>query len=598
MKHVFFTILVSLLFSSATFAEMQSVNVGGQNRQFYVHAPKGLTDNRPLLISCHGMDQDIQYQRGMAKWEEVADTANFLVVYPGGGTGFSTWDISGDKDVNFILAIIDAMQQKYSIDPNRVYMSGFSMGGMLTYHLMNKIADRIAAFGPVSGYLMQGQAFQSARPIPLIHVHGTSDSVVGYEGSGNAVQGWAKRNGCNMTATTTQYNNGFPNCKKEVWTGGECETEVVRISFSGRDHEHNNSGALHTSREIWNFVKNYSLDCGKVNSNGISFSSPSAGGKYSDGDILPISIKVGGKLEAKQIVLTLDNEPLTTLTSEPWSTEWTAVSGNHVLKAVATMEDNSEMEAQTKFFVNVPQTPYSGTPIQIPGTIEAEDYDLGGEGYAFYDTDEINEGKAYREDGVDIVDNKKGGYAIGYTKSGEWLEYTINVPANVECDIEASASNGNSNFEIELQLDNEKLCVLSGNKTADWDTYSTISTKNKVTLPAGKHIIKVQFLSDYTNLDYVKFSGDLPGSSHLNKIDAEANTINLYPNPAKSSVKVSTPSPIEKVLIMTMRGEVVMSLAAASNDLEINISNLAASNYLIQVITQDMAITKRLIIEK
>ena len=170
----------------------------------------------------------------------------------------------------------------------------------------------------------------------------------------------------------TEYRNGNPTCKKEVWTGGECETEVVRISFNGRDHEHNNSGALHTSQEIWNFVKNYSLECGKVGSSGISFSSPSASGKYSDGDVLSISVKVGSKVEATKIVFSIDGDELTTISSEPWSTKWTATSGNHVIKAVATMSDGSTSEAETVVDYNtgdavkITDGPFSG----FDGTVE------------------------------------------------------------------------------------------------------------------------------------------------------------------------------------------------------------------------------------
>ncbi|MBQ1970260.1 MAG: prolyl oligopeptidase family serine peptidase, partial [Paludibacteraceae bacterium] len=173
-------------------------NLYVNSRQVYVYAPNNITSNRPLLISCHGMDQNISIQREMAMWEQVADTANFVVAYPAGGTGFSTWDISGDSDAKFILAIIDEMYEKYGIDKSRVYMSGFSMGGMLTYHMMNQIPDRIAAFAPVSGHLMNmyAHSFNAPRPLPLIHVHGTSDSVVNYDGSTDYVNGWAKHNGC------------------------------------------------------------------------------------------------------------------------------------------------------------------------------------------------------------------------------------------------------------------------------------------------------------------------------------------------------------------------------------------------------------------
>ncbi len=591
MKKLIYSILSSALFVSAAHADMQYVNVGGQNRQFYVHAPSGLSENRPMVISCHGMDQDIPYQRNQAKWEQIADTANFLVVYPGGGTGFSTWDISGDKDANFILAIIDEMYKKYNIDKSRVYMSGFSMGGMLTYHLMSKLSDKLAAFAPVSGHLMGGGSFNSTRPLPLIHVHGTSDSVVPYDGSSDYVTGWAKKNGCNMTPVTTQYTNGFPNAKKEVWTGGECETEVVRISFSGRDHEHNNSGALHTSQEIWNFVKNYSLECGKVGSSGISFSSPSASGKYSDGDILPVSVKVGGKVEAKKIVVSVDGEELATLNGEPWSTEWTAVSGDHKFKAVATMADGSEMEVEAKINVNVPQTPYGGKAVVLPETIEAENYDEGGNGFAYFDSDDKNEGKEYRNDGVDVVDNKNGGYAVGYTNSGEWLEYTVEVLKDAEFGIEGSASNGSSNFEFDVLCDGKKLTTLSGSKTADWDTYTAVASKSKVSLTKGKHVIKVLFNTDYTNLDFLTFTGEKVDPTSVENI-FDAKSVEIYPNPARNEFMVQSPSPIRSVKVMTMSG-VVVAVSEAST---VNVSYMSTGSYLVEITTDEAIVVKKVMV--
>lgn len=593
MKKLIYSILGSALTVSSAFADMQSLNVGGQNRQFYVHAPSGLTENRPLVISCHGMDQDIPYQRNQAKWEQIADTANFVVVYPGGGTGFSTWDISGDKDANFILAIIDEMSKKYAIDKSRVYMSGFSMGGMLTYHLMQKIPDKIAAFAPVSGHLMgmYPYSYNSPRPLPLIHVHGTSDSVVNYDGSIDYVKGWASFNNCSSTPVTTKYNNGNPSCTKEVWTDGDCETEVVRISFNGRDHEHNNSGALHTSQEIWNFVKNYSLECGKVGSSGINFTSPSASGKYSDGDILPISVKVGGKVEAQKIVVSVDGETIATLLSEPWSVDWTATQGKHDVKAVATLADGSEMDVETKISVNAPQTPYGGKAVVLPEKIEAENYDEGGEGFAFSDSDDKNEGKEYRNDGVDVVDNKKGDYAVGYTKSGEWLEYTVEVLKDAEFGIVASASNGNGNFEFDVLSDGKKLATLSGSKTADWDTYTMIESKSKVSLTKGKHIIKVLFNTDYTNLDYLEFTGEKVVTS-VDDVTFDAKSVKVYPNPAHNEIMVSTPSPIRKIKMMTMSGVEVKE----SEDTTVDVSNLSSGYYLVEVTTDEAVIVKKVMV--
>ena len=155
----------------------EKLKVGGTEREYKIYVPKDLGAKRPLLISCHGMNQDAAYQMGMLDIQSVADTAKFVTVFPEGIN--KSWDISGNRDINFILAIIDEMVEKYDIDRGRVYLSGFSMGGMFTYHAMNKIADRIAAFAPISGYPMGGAtASPNVRPIPIIHTHGTSDDVV------------------------------------------------------------------------------------------------------------------------------------------------------------------------------------------------------------------------------------------------------------------------------------------------------------------------------------------------------------------------------------------------------------------------------------
>ena len=76
-------------------------------RDIHVYAPSNLAPKSPLLISCHGMDQDPNYQQSNTHWEAVADTAGFVVVYPRGGTGYNTWDISGDKDTKWIVEIIN-----------------------------------------------------------------------------------------------------------------------------------------------------------------------------------------------------------------------------------------------------------------------------------------------------------------------------------------------------------------------------------------------------------------------------------------------------------------------------------------------------------
>ena len=75
-------------------------------RDIHVWVPSNLPPKSPLLLSLHGMDQDPNYQQQNTHWETLADTEGFVVVYPRGGTGMSTWDISGTKDTNWVLQII------------------------------------------------------------------------------------------------------------------------------------------------------------------------------------------------------------------------------------------------------------------------------------------------------------------------------------------------------------------------------------------------------------------------------------------------------------------------------------------------------------
>lgn len=259
---LFQIILFGLLLSNAFAAPIsENIIVGTSTRNMLTHAPSGIEKNSPLFISMHGMNQDAPYQQGMAHWEDIADTARFVVVYPNGIN--KSWDISGTRDIDFILAIIDTMYNRYQIDRNRVYLSGFSMGGMMTYHAMGSIADKIAAFAPVSGYPMGGSAFQSSRPIPIIHVHGTSDDVVAYSGVAAMMEGWRKRNGCpSNPETTTPYPPSKPNSKSKLDYWGPCDggVNMALLTLDGKGHWHSNDDAnVHTSTEIWNFVKNYSL---------------------------------------------------------------------------------------------------------------------------------------------------------------------------------------------------------------------------------------------------------------------------------------------------------------------------------------------------
>jgi len=256
----FLVILLSVFLFTTGLKAQESLQVGTTTRQMIVYAPTGIKQNSPLVITMHGMNQTMTNQRDQTSFQSVADANGFVLVYPQ-AIG-NQWQLYGTTDTDFILAIIDEMVKRYGIDRDRVYLSGFSMGGMMTYYAANVIADKIAAFAPVSGYLMSGPNAVSSRPIPIIHIHGLDDGYVTYSNAQAHIDAWVKRNGCPATPVLTKPFSD-PLSTKKYYGPGKEKVEVVFISVAGVGHWYSNgTGGVVSSQEIWNFCKKYSLKDG------------------------------------------------------------------------------------------------------------------------------------------------------------------------------------------------------------------------------------------------------------------------------------------------------------------------------------------------
>lgn len=159
--------------------------------------------------------------------------------------------------------------------------------------------------------------------------------------------------------------------------------------------------------------------------------------------------------------------------------------------------------------------PFSGSPIMLPGVIQAEDYDKGGNRHSFFDKDSENKGKAYREDAVDVVgldcsdsaatkDCK--GYAVGYTEAGEWMEYSVKVDKKEKFAVVVRGATASENVGVLLSVDGETVGdTVRFSKGEDWDTYSEVSA-GEVSLESGEHVIKLTIVGNFLNIDWVKFA--------------------------------------------------------------------------------------------
>ncbi len=159
-------------------------------------------------------------------------------------------------------------------------------------------------------------------------------------------------------------------------------------------------------------------------------------------------------------------------------------------------------------------TPYSGTPTPIPGTIQFENYDLGGEGVAYHDADAANLGGAYRTtEGVDIqtTGDTGGGYNVGWTLAGEWMNYTVNVQTAGAYTMTARVASGGQGGTFHLTVDGAALAgsTLTVPNTGAWQTYTNLTAS--VTLPQGQHILR--FVEDTNgttgwigNLNWLSFA--------------------------------------------------------------------------------------------
>ena len=205
--------------------------------------------------------------------------------------------------------------------------------------------------------------------------------------------------------------------------------------------------------------------------------------------------------------------------SAPYSYTWNNVSaGTYSITARAIDNSSGSLSsAAVSVRVFAPQTPYGGTAHTIPGVIEFEEFDEGGNGNAYYDEDvgtNVDPAPNFRtNEDVDIetCNDTGGGYNLGWTTSGEWLEYTVQVAQSGSYNLEFRVANETGTKTISLAFDGTTVVNnLSIPATGGWQTWQTVTAEN-VNLTAGTHIMRLTIgATDYVNLNKLTFISNTP----------------------------------------------------------------------------------------
>ena len=248
-----------------------SVTVDGKQRTFIMHIPSAYTGDKPvpLVIDYHPIGGSGNGEFGSSPYKAKTDPEGVITLYPDGtskpgGMG-NGWNVgpccSNDDDVKFSYAMIDKLKEIACIDPQRIYATGFSMGGGMSNHVACMMSDVFAAVAPAAMDLNKtnSAACKMSRPISVINFRGTNDPVCRYQGGDSGFNDglnflgaegtfkfWAEKNGCE--GSPTQNSDGcqeYSKCKDG--------TKVVLCTKQNGGHDYGDANIG------WPFLKQFTL---------------------------------------------------------------------------------------------------------------------------------------------------------------------------------------------------------------------------------------------------------------------------------------------------------------------------------------------------
>ena len=259
--------------------DIQSISHNGKSREYILYIPDSYdgVSTIPLVLNFHGFGESASDFMNSADMRTVSESNTFILVYPQGSclNGSSHWNacpIGGDNksdsdDFGFVESIISEISSQYNLDLERVYAAGYSNGGMMAYGLANYKSDLIAAVASVSGVMLDCIG-STSHPMPVVHLHGTSDKVIPFNGGNgwNSVQKtldhWINFNNTTSTPTVSIDDSEGVTIEHYVYDEGNNSVSVEHYKYVGGNHVWFSSTfrGLNTSELIWNFMSRYDIN--------------------------------------------------------------------------------------------------------------------------------------------------------------------------------------------------------------------------------------------------------------------------------------------------------------------------------------------------
>lgn len=263
----------------------------GIERDYILYVPDGYTgeDPLPLVFNFHGYTSNARDQMNYGDFRPLAEREGFIVVHPQGELleGVTHWNVGGwtlaseMDDVGFTEALIDKISEDYNIDDQRIYATGMSNGGYMSFLLACQLSERFAAVASVTGSMTPQtySACDPSHPMPVLQIHGTADETVPYEGNPfwthsieEVLDYWIGFNNCNATADVTPFEDSpiedGSTVEQILYEDGDEGAVVVHFKVDGGGHTW--PGALEglpatnydieATEFIWGFFKLFDLD--------------------------------------------------------------------------------------------------------------------------------------------------------------------------------------------------------------------------------------------------------------------------------------------------------------------------------------------------